>query len=157
MNKKIFSFLLAGVMLFGVSAFAEGEEEEKLISPAPLTISLTIGEKQLVADDTVIELDVAPCIIDGRTMIPLRAVLEMLGASVQWDAETRTVYALREDVVIVMQIGQSAMFINSVRVPIEAPSVIVNDRTMVPIRTIAEAYGSTVSYDEETKTVTIVK
>lgn len=155
MYKKFLSLIIAGVMLFGVSAFAE--EEEKLISPAPRAISLTIGEKQLVADDMVIELDVAPCIINDRTMVPMRAVFEALGAAVEWDGETRTIYAVRNEIVIAMQVGQDSIFVNSLRVPIDAPSVIVEDRTMIPFRAIAESFGYTVDYDEETKTVTITE
>lgn len=157
MSKKIFSLLLAGLMTFGVLAFAEGEEEEKLIAASPVTIQLTIGEKAIAIDDIVLELDVAPCIINDRTMVPMRAVFELFGATVHWDGETRTVYGLREDVVVVMQIGQAAMFVNNNRIELDSPSVIVDDRTMVPLRAVAEAYGSEVGYDAETKTVTIVK
>ena len=159
MNKKIFSFMLAGLMLFGASACAKGDNEEaKLISPASVSISLTIGEKQLIADgDMVMDLEVAPIIINDRTMVPMRDIFTVLGANIQWDDETKTVYALKNGVMIVIQIGKDIMFVNNTRVELDAPAVIVDDRTMVPLRAIAQAYGSTVNYDDETKTVTIVK
>lgn len=159
MNKKIFSFVLAGLMLFGASACAKGDNEEaKLISPASVSVSLTIGEKQLIADgDMVMDLEVAPIIINDRTMVPMRDIFTVLGANIQWDDETKTVYALKDDVMIVIQIGKNIMFVNNTRVELDAPAVIVDDRTMVPLRAIAQAYGSTVNYDDETKTVTIVK
>ena len=159
MNKKIFSFLLAGLMLFGASACAKDDNEEaKLISPASVSISLTIGEKQLIADgDIVMNLEVAPIIINDRTMVPMRDIFTVLGANIQWDDETKTVYALKDGVMVVIQIGKDIMFVNNTRVELDAPAVIVDDRTMVPLRAIAQAYGSTVNYDDETKTVTIVK
>lgn len=158
MNKKVFGLLLAGLMLFSGTAFAEGETE-KLISPSPqIKIQFTVGENRVVIDDDIgIDLDVAPCIIDDRTMIPFRSVFEIFGATVSWDAETKTVYGLKEDVAVVLQIGQRFMFVNSERVALDAPSVIVNDRTMVPFRSIAAAYGCTVEFDDLTKTVTIIK
>ncbi|MBQ6906910.1 MAG: copper amine oxidase N-terminal domain-containing protein [Clostridia bacterium] len=158
MNKKISSFILAGLMLFMSSAFAEGETEEKLASIAPSVMELTIGDNNFVIDgDMVIESDVAPCIINDITMVPLRSIFESLGASVQWDAETKTVYALKEDSAVVLQIGQSVMFVNGIRVDMDAPSVIMSDRTMIPFRSVASAYGYEVQYDEQTNKVTITK
>ena len=159
MTKKIFCLLLAGIMLFGTLAFAEGETEaEKLISTAAPTISLTIGEPTIVFEgDIAIPLDVAPCIVNDRTMVPLRAISEMLGAAVEWDDEKKVVFVLREDIYIALQIGQGVMFKNSERIELDAPAVIINDRTMIPVRAIAEGYGCTVGYDEATKTVTITK
>ena len=158
MNKKIISILCAGLMLFVGSAFAEDEIEEKLILSMPSTIELTVGDNNIVIDgDTVLESDVAPCIVNDITMVPLRFVFESLGAKVQWDAETRTVYSLNEDVAVVLQIGQSAMFVNGVRFDLDAPSVIISDRTMIPFRSVATAYGYEVQYDESAKKVTIIK
>ncbi|MBR4720392.1 MAG: copper amine oxidase N-terminal domain-containing protein [Clostridia bacterium] len=157
MNKKIVSVICAGLMLFMSSAFAEEKTEETLKPTSPV-ISMTIGEKEMVFEgDIAVGLDVAPCIINDITMVPLRSIFECLGAKVQWDAETRTVYAFRNDVAVVLQIGQSAIFVDGARIDLDAPSVIVDDRTMIPLRSLASAYGYTTEYDELTKKVTITK
>ena len=158
MNKKILSLIFAGLMLFAGSAFAEEDTEERLVSTTPSVIELTIGDNNLVIDgDKILESDVAPCIVDGITMVPLRFVFEALGASVQWDAETKTVYALKEDSAVVLQIGQSVMFVSGRGVDTDAPSLIIDDRTMIPFRSVASAYSYEVQYDEQANKVTITK
>ena len=100
MNKRIFSIMLSALMVFGISAYAEPEqdtEETKLIAPAldekTIDIKLTIGEKLMIFEgDIGIPLDVPPTIINDRTMVPLRAIFEALGAVVDWDDETKTVF-----------------------------------------------------------------
>ena len=163
MNKRIFSIMLSALMVFGISAYAEPEqdtEETKLIAPAldekTIDIKLTIGEKLMIFEgDIGIPLDVPPTIINDRTMVPLRAIFEALGAVVDWDDETKTVFAINKDKMIVMQIGQDVMYVNEERKELHSPSVIIDGRTLVPVRAIAEAFGNTVDYNEETKTVTI--
>ena len=123
MNKRIFSIMLSALMVLGISAYAEPEqktEETKLIAPAPekkiVDITLTIGENLMVIEgDIGIQLDVAPTIINDRTMVPLRAIFEALGAVVDWDDETKTVFAINNDKIIVMQIGQDVMYVNEER------------------------------------------
>ena len=175
MNKRFFSLVLAAVMALSISVYAENEketEEPLVISPAPeekieetiseepvekvVDIKLTVGEKLMIVEgDIGIPLDVPPTIINDRTMVPLRAIFEALGAVVSWDGETKTIFAVNGNTVVVMQIGQEMMYVNSERVSLDSPSVIVEDRTLVPVSAIAEAFGNNVEYDEETKTVKI--
>ena len=133
-------------------ATAEDNEEETVDQ---VNITLTIGEKSIFSNGEATELDVAPCIINNRTMVPLRAIFEALGAVVSWDDESKTVLAAKGDTVIVMQVGQAVMYVNEDKVELDSPSVIVDNRTLVPARAIAEAFGNEVGYDVETKTVTI--
>ena len=167
MNKRIFSLIMAVVVAFSISVCAEPEQEtEAPIASAPdnalaadekiIDIKLTIGEKLMVIEgDIAVELDVPPTIINDRAMVPLRAIFEALGALVSWDGETQTVFAINNNTVIAMQIGQDAMYSNGERIELDSPSVIIEDRTLVPVRAIAEAFGNNVDYDAETKTVTI--
>ncbi|MDO4744619.1 MAG: stalk domain-containing protein, partial [Clostridia bacterium] len=116
------------------------------------------------ADDTIKVLlngtaidfqDVAPQIINSRTMVPLRAIFEALGASVEWDDATKTVTAVKGDVTIKMTIGASSFTRNDESVALDSPATIVDSRTLVPVRAIAESFGSEVGWDGATKTVTI--
>ncbi len=127
----------------------EDDKEEK-------TFILTLGENRIVTNgDSGKELDVAPCIIDGNVMIPFRAVFEALGAVISWDAETKTVFAVRTDSVIVLQIGQSVMYVNEGRLELDAPTVISNDRTLISIDSVSKAFGNNVAYNEEENSITI--
>ena len=127
---------------------AETEDEK--------TLMLTLGENRIVSDsDSGTEIDVAPCIIDEKVMLPFRAVFEALGAVISWDAETRTVFAVKNDVVFVLQIGQSVIYVNSDKVELDAPTVIVNDRTLISSDAVSKACGSNVEYNEAEGTITI--
>ncbi len=99
--------------------------------------------------------DVAPQIINDRTMVPLRAIFEALGAEVAWDDATKTVVAVKGEVTIKMTIGASTFTRNNESIALDSPATIVDSRTLVPVRAIAESFGSEVDWDGTTKTVTI--
>lgn len=158
MKNKFFSLILAALMLFSGTAFADDEAEELTSTTPQIKIQFTVGEKRVVVDDDIgIDLDVEPCIIDDRMMIPFRSAFELLGATVSWDAETKTVYGLKQGSVVVFQIGQNFMFVNNERLELDTSPVIVNDRTLVPFSAVAKVNGYTVEYDDVAKTVTITK
>ena len=111
---------------------------------------------KVILNGTAIDFaDVAPQIINDRTMVPLRAIFEALGAEVAWDDATKTVTAVKEDVTIKMTIGASSFTRNDETVALDSPATIVDARTLVPVRAIAESFGSEVGWDGATKTVTI--
>ena len=102
-----------------------------------------------------IGFDVQPQIIKDRTMVPLRAIFEALGAEVAWDDATKTVTAKKDDVTIKMTIGADSFMRNSEKISLDSPATIVDSRTLVPVRAIAESFGSQVGWIAESKTVTI--
>ena len=104
--------------------------------------------------------DQGPVISNGRTLLPLRKILEALNASVFWDGDTRSVFSAKGEVSIALQIDSPVLFRNtkdiSQQLTMDVSPMIINDRTMIPARAVAEAYGATVSWDAETSTVTII-
>ena len=88
-------------------------------------------------------------------MVPLRAIFEALGASVEWDDATKTVTAVKGDITIKMTIGNDSFARNDETVALDSPATIVDSRTLVPVRAIAESFGSKVGWIAESKTVTI--
>jgi len=90
-----------------------------------------------------------------RTLVPLRAIFEALGATVDWDGATQTVTAKKDSDVIKLQIGSNEMTVNGKTVTLEVPAQLINGRTMVPVRAIAEAFGAEVYWDAATRTVKI--
>lgn len=99
--------------------------------------------------------DVAPIIQNNRTMVPLRVISEGLGAEVFWDNASRTVRITLPDGEIRLGIGQSKALIRNEEYKLDAPPVIIGNRTMVPLRFIGEALGADVYWDGSTRTVTV--
>ena len=127
------------------------EVEEKI------EIKLTIGKAEITTNGEAKELDVPAQIIDSRTMVPLRAIFEALGASVEWDDATKTVTSVKEDTTVKLTIGDKNLHVNDTVKELDVPAQIVDSRTLVPVRAIAESFGCEVAWDDATKTVTITK
>lgn len=88
-------------------------------------------------------------------MLPLRALFEEMGAEVEWDAATQTATATRGSCTVVLSIGSLSPTVNGVAVNIDQPGVIVDGRTLAPLRFVAEAFGGTVNWDHNSSTATI--
>ena len=86
-------------------------------------------------------------------MVPVRIISEKLGANVQWEPSTRVISITKDGIALSMQIDNPAMQKNGQEVALEAPPQILNDRTMVPIRAIAEAFRLDVDWDAGSRTV----
>ncbi len=115
------------------------------------------AEVKVYLDGNMLGFDEPPIIEDGRTLVPLRAIFEALGADVGWDGETSTVTAQKEQAKIELQIGSRAAYINNQPVELDVPGRIVNDRTMVPLRFVSEALGARVDWDGSARTVQITR
>lgn len=109
----------------------------------------------VMADGKYLDFDVAPNIINDRTMVPMRNIFEYFKAEIAWDGETKTILAKSGDDIITMQVGQNFFFLNDAKIDLDSPSVIINDRTLVPVRAISEALKREVGYNSNTKTVII--
>ena len=88
-------------------------------------------------------------------MLPLRAVFESLGAPVEWQEESRTVLSEREDVKIRVTVGEDFLLKNDEKVPLDVPAIIRDNRTLIPLRAVAESFGCDVKWLENTHTVEI--
>lgn len=93
--------------------------------------------------------------IDGRVMVPLRGVLEKLGAFVDYDESTQTVTANRHGIHITMQLGHRHATVNGQDTRMDVPAQTLHGSTMVPLRFIGEALGADVRWDADSNTVII--
>ncbi|MDP2652211.1 MAG: stalk domain-containing protein [bacterium] len=100
--------------------------------------------------------DVAPFIENNRTMVPIRFVAEALRAHVGWDGEARMVSVSYQGKLIILFIDSAEAFVDGVSVRLDAPAMIDNSRTFVPLRFVAEALDQNVGWDSQTWTVDIV-
>ena len=134
-----------------------GEQPEEVVVEEKTEIKLTIGKAEITTNGTAKALDVPAQIIESRTMVPLRAIFEALGASVEWDDATKTVTSVKGDTTVKLTIGQASINVNGEDKALDVPAQIVDSRTLVPVRAIAESFGCEVAWDDATKTVTITK
>ncbi len=110
---------------------------------------------KVFVDGEQIRTDVYPKIENNRTLVPMRAVFEKMGAEVGWDEETRTVSVKRNDITVTLQIGAETMYKNDTPIAIGVPAKIENDRTLVPLRAISEAINCNVEWNAQDRTVEI--
>ncbi|MDO4562683.1 MAG: stalk domain-containing protein [Clostridia bacterium] len=103
-----------------------------------------------------IESNAEPFIQNDRTMIPMRAIFEALGAIVEWDGETRSISCIRKDTFLDLRIDCDTAYLNDEAVALDSPPILVNDRTFVPLRFVAQSLGATVSWNEATRTAEIL-
>lgn len=120
------------------------------------TFSVTAKENITVTlNGQILSFDVPPQIINDRTMVPLRAIFEALGASVDWDEGTKTVTSSKDGTTITLTIDSNTMYVNGNAVALDSPACIIDGRTLVPVRAISEAYNTNVDWNGDTRTVTI--
>ncbi|MCH5186472.1 MAG: carbohydrate-binding domain-containing protein, partial [Oscillospiraceae bacterium] len=106
-------------------------------------------------DGSPVSFDVEPCIINDRTMVPMRNIFEALGAEVSWDDSSRTVTAQKDGNTIILAEGSYEIYKNGSASAIDSPPVIIDGRTLVPVRAVSDALDVDVSWNEESKTVNI--
>lgn len=103
-----------------------------------------------------IKFDVEPVLINNRTMVPLRAIFEALGAVVTWDNTTSTAKGVLDSTVVEITIGANQMYKNGEAKDLDSPATIISSRTLVPVRAIAESFDCIVNWYDATQTVEIL-
>ncbi|MBS7219919.1 MAG: DUF4163 domain-containing protein [Clostridiales bacterium] len=153
------SCILAASMSVSALAAEENGAEKAVVSTEKAT-----EETQVKTDDSIkvvvdgkeiIFTDQAPIIKNDRTMIPLRGVLETMGIDIVWNAEEQSITAERGDSYALFKIGETTLKTAEGEITLDVAPEIINDRTMIPLRAVTESFGAEVTWDADTKTVTI--
>lgn len=139
--KKIIAGILSGILILGgISAFAEENVNVKL-------------------NDELLVFDTQPQIINDRTLVPMRKIFEEIGAQVQWD--DGTVNASYNDTEITLTVGDKTAVIKKAddiqNIILDTEPMLINDRTLVPLRFVGESLGLNVAWDENEQTVYLCK
>ncbi|MGN7411172.1 CotH kinase family protein [Paenibacillus sp. SAF-068] len=113
------------------------------------TITVTLDGKSITFPDQ------DPLQQSGRVMVPVYAILEALGAEVTWDKTAKTVTTVLNDQTLVLKIGSSTATINGETFEIDAPAIIQNSRTLVPVRFISEGLGLTLDWNQTAAQVSL--
>lgn len=104
----------------------------------------------------LLSFDVAPQIVNDRTLVPMRTIFAELGAEVEWDAETATVTATKESKTVSLTINSTTAKINGEDYTLDAAPVIYQDRTLVPCRFVSDVFGAEVLWDADNLLVEIL-
>jgi len=129
----------------------------------PIVILLWIGNRIALVDSEPVTLDTPPLIYKGRTMVPVRFIAEAFGADVFYDAAEQEIDIAFGSVYISLWVNKTRARIevtengqrNNRIVILDAPPIIRNGRTLVPVRFIAEAFGATIDWDGKEEKITI--
>lgn len=173
--KKLVSILVTAAMTVGIAASAFAVSDDVFSSDvqtvaAPLAevpaeteneivITMQIGEPNMTVNGEAQEIDpgmgTVPVIVNDRTLLPVRAVVETLGGEVSWNGDTRTATLSYGGNTIELTIDSTTAYLNGEAHTLDTTPVIINDRTMLPMRFIAEGFGFDVEWEQTTQTVTL--
>lgn len=142
-KKYLVLFLSFLLLLSTVNVFAVRHKERDI----PLN--------GIIVNDHIVYSDVYPYIKNNRTYVPIRFIAEELGYDVKWDGANRKVTMTNDGTTVELTIGSNKMKVNGKTVLLDAPAEIRDDRTFVPLRAIAEAFGEKVDYSKDYKAVYI--
>ncbi|QYR21766.1 C40 family peptidase [Paenibacillus sp. sptzw28] len=143
--KGLLLSLLTISFLYSTSAHAETEPQAQT---TPGTISIYLDGQQL-------QPEVSPLVINGTVLVPMRELFEGLGASLTWNNTDKTVTADKGDTTLTYRIGQLTANLNNQSLVLATPGQITEGYTMIPLRFVSEALGSTVKWEPETRSVQI--
>ena len=124
------------------------------------TISVKIGDSNLSIDGEAVPIDEsgsAAYVENGRTMLPVRGIAEAMGADVSYNEKSETVSIQSAEVSVQMIVGENSMTVNGETQSLITAPEIKNDRTMLPVRDVAEALDCEVEWDEEAETAVFTK
>ena len=132
-----------------VLQFREAEPVQQQI------LQLTVGEAAMTINGVSQEIDVAPVTIDNRTLVPVRAIFEALGATVDWDQTNGNATIVKGDRWIDLWTGDATMVVNGNGISLDVAPQVIQGRTMLPLRAVSENLGLLVDWEPEIRRVTI--
>jgi S1-C subfamily serine protease/antitoxin component YwqK of YwqJK toxin-antitoxin module len=138
------NFLTVCVVMFGVMTSAV------FMANAERDISVLLNDQQIVFDQP-------PIIESGRTLVPVRAIFEALGATVEWIPETRTILSTNGKTTVILQLDSVVARVNNVEFILDVPAKIEGGRTLVPLRFIGESFGIDVGWDAQSRKINMTE
>jgi len=142
-----------------------GNETKKTITieyVERVVLKLQIGNKTVYVNDKPVLIEAAPFVDknSGRTLVPIRIVAESVGAEIGWEGTERKITLVQGDTIVELWIGKPIAEVNDVPTPIDvnAPNLspmVVNGRTVLPLRFVAENLGCAIGWDGATQTITL--
>jgi N-acetylmuramoyl-L-alanine amidase len=156
MKRGLKVFILAALMILLMCSVAYASEDS--ITELDIIAGLEFCNEYPVTlnvDGKHIETDVNPVIIKARTLIPARAVFESMGGAVDWNDEDREVHVSLGESKVNLLVDSKTAYLNGEEKTLDVPAMIIGDRTMIPVRFVAESLDCQVGWDDPSRTVLI--
>lgn len=122
-------------------------------------IVLQLGKTTMMVDDKQQEVDpgrkTAPTIVKGRTLVPIRAIIEAMGGTIGWTQSEKRVDLTLKSKQMQLWIGRTTAELNGTQLAMDVPPMVMNERTMLPLRFVSENLGCKTEWDGKTQKVTI--
>ncbi len=154
-NKSIIGFVALICVLF-ISVPIYGAE-----FVPDVVVSLQIDNPMMNINGAKAEIDegrgTKPTVVDDRTVVPIRSIIEAFGGTVGWDGNTQTVTLTIKGDTINLTINSDTAYLNGKMHTLDVAPIIINERTMMPLRFIAEGFNLGVAWDGDTRTVTVIR
>ena len=115
----------------------------------------TLPEASVTLNGSPLILDQSAVIIDGRVLLPVRAILEAMGLTLSWNDATKTATATTDGLEIIMSIDNKVAYVNGEAHVLDVPPQIISGRTLVPVRFVSESMGAEVTWDNTDRNVFI--
>lgn len=139
-----------------------GSYTDKFVKENKINHSATLSASSEIlvrVNGEYVDFDQPPVIINDRTLVPARMILEAMGVTVDWDGATRTVLASRDNISISMAVDTNIIYQTidgkTTKIETDVPAQIVGDRTMFPARAITQSFLAWVDWDGATRTVIV--
>jgi len=142
-------------MLRKIKMFSLAALSFMVVASSTVAFGSTQNPIKVYMDNKELQMDVAPIIESGRTLVPIRAISEAVGADVSWDSSTQTVTISTSDKDISLKINSTSATVNNTKVAIDVPAKILSGRTLVPLRFVSESLGAKVDYNASQRAVYI--
>ena len=141
-NKGVIKTIMLFVMIMTLCVLPQANLE----AAQPISVYL---------DGNPVKFSVEPQNIGGKVMVPLRAVFEAMGATLQWNQSTKTAVATKGDITVTVTVGKAVAMVNDKQVKLDAPPAVINGNTLAPLRFVAEAFGNEVAWDPKAQAARI--
>ena len=128
-RKFICALLAVSAISAGMTAMAEEDE-----------ISVLLDNEKVVFDQ-------GPVIVGGSTLVPIRAVFEKAGATVDWESETLTATLTKGNYTVRITLDDTLLYKNGTAIALNTPATMLNNRILIPVRAIGEAMDFDVKWD----------
>ena len=129
-------------------------------SAGDVVVSMQIDNPTMEVNGVDTEIDpgrgTSPVVINGRTLVPIRAIIEAFGGNVGWEESTSSVKLQLNDDNISLIVGSNSAYVNNKHMTLDVAPMVINDRTMLPVRFVAENFGLGVAWDSEDKIVSVI-
>jgi len=141
MTKKLATLLFCLLLILGIAASASADSAQN--------IKVFINGEQLT-------FAIEPEIHSGTTLVPLRGIMEAMGAEVNWDSKTQTITSSKDNTTIILKVNNTTATKNGQTISLAVAPRIKNNSTLVPLRLIAESFACEVLWEPATATINII-